>query len=297
MVMLTAPPGQMFETQWPHLWSLLKTSSKRTLPAALRDYISGPEAAVGEAHLNSLESSAAELVSILGYTEVAAAYRRDLSALTSEQQFAEFACELSICTALSRVAEANSVRLRPAIPGQRKRPDIRAAFSRCEVFAEVKRYHDKGPGEVFADLAELKRHNDLPGRNRGENGRSIFLRTGPSLPAKPRMMALVSKLEDVPDQLPNNAINILFLFHSSFGESQRYIQQALFGETTFFDVPGSVTISDRAALFARTDWRKVSAVAFVSYCNNALHCQELWQNPQASVAIPDTIHPTIRNFL
>ena len=111
--MLTASPERMFQIQWPLLFSLLRTSAKRTLPTGLRDYVSGPEAAVGEAHLNSLESSVGELVSTLGHTEVADAYRRDLSAFTSERHFAEFACELSICTALSRVSEANSVKHQP----------------------------------------------------------------------------------------------------------------------------------------------------------------------------------------
>jgi len=82
-----------------------------------------------------------------------------------------------------------------------------------------------------------------------------------------------------------------------YGENQAYIQQALFGDTTFFDAPGSITTCNPAALFARTDWCKISAVAFVSYCNNELHCRELWKNPEASVAIPDAVHTAIRNLV
>jgi hypothetical protein len=273
--MSNASLEQMFKIRWPHLWGLLNIGAQRKLPAGLRDYISGHNALNGEAHLGSLDRLAEVLVSILGHSTVADAYRRDLSAFGSEQKFAEFACEISVCTALSRLADLTSVKLRPAIPGQLKSPDIRAAFSGCEVFAEVKRYDDGGPGP---------------------NGRSIFLSNGPNPHAYPRMMALVSKLKDIPGQLPNNSINILFLFHPSLGESQGYIQQALFGHTTFFDPPGSATISDPAALFARKDWSKISGVALVNYCNNALHCRELWQNPKASVAITDPVHKTVRNL-
>jgi hypothetical protein len=226
--MLAASPEQMFETQWPHLFSLLKTSAQQTLPAGLSDYISGPGAAVGGAHLHSLESNAGELVSILGHTEVAHTYRRDLSTFTSEQQFAEFACELSMCTALSRVAEANSVKLRPAIPGQQKRPDIRAVFSGYEVFAEVKRYGDKGPGP---------------------KGRSIALSNEHGPTAKPRMMDLADKLRPAPAQLPGGGVNILFVFHPGYGENQMYIQQALFGDKAFFGNSASATIGGDA-LFA-----------------------------------------------
>jgi hypothetical protein len=239
------------------------------------DYLSGDGAAKGEEHLDNIESLAAEIILILGPKMVGDAYRRDLSAFTTEQQLAEFACELSVCTALSRIATRTT--LRPPIKDQQKRPDAKVEISGREVFVEVKRYSDDGPGPDGRTIALSKELN-------------------PSVkPSKPRMMALVSKLESVPDQLPDGAVNLLFVFHPGYGENQKYIQQALFGEDAFFDDPDTVALGDQS-LFAEDAWRKVSAVAYVRVADGVLHCHELWPNPRASVVLPDNVQVAIRNL-
>jgi hypothetical protein len=108
-------------------------------------------------------------------------------------------------------------------------------------------------------------------------------------------MALVSKLRSVPDQLPDRTINILFIFHSGYGENHKYIQQSLFGDGAFFGDPHSVRIGD-GALFAEIAWSKISAVAYVGDCAGALHCYELWRNPRASMALPDVLKGTISDL-
>jgi len=110
------------------------------------------------------------------------------------------------------------------------------------------------------------------------------------------MMDLASKLRSVPGQLPEGAINIVFVFHSGYGQNQAYIQQALFGDEAFFGDSASATIGGNA-LFAEEAWRKVSTVAYVEIDpTGALRCHELWQNPKACVQLPSAVHAVIRNL-
>lgn len=263
---------ETFRARWPHLWSLLNRAAQAKLPKGLREYISGDFATTGEEHLSRIELLVVEMIRLLGFKAVGDVYRSDLSGFTSEQQVAEFACELSLCTALSRIA--TSTTLRPEIKGQQKRPDAKVELLGYEMFVEVKRFSDRGPGP---------------------KGRSIALRNAAGLAAKPRMMALASKINPVPAQLPDGAINVLFVFHSGYGENQAYIQQTLFGDKSFFDASAAVTMGDNA-LFAKKAWTNVSAVAYVSInSTGVLRCHELWQNPNASVALPHDVQALIRN--
>jgi hypothetical protein len=110
------------------------------------------------------------------------------------------------------------------------------------------------------------------------------------------MMDLADKLKPVPAQLPEGAINIVFVFHPGYGENRAYIQQALFGDRAFFGNSASATIGGDA-LFAEKAWGKVSAVAYVAIdSTGVLHCHELWQNPRASVQLPDAVRAVIRNL-
>jgi len=267
-----------FRTRWPNLWSLLNSKAHQTLPTGLREYLSGDWAATGADQLDRIDALAAEIIALLGYRSVGDVYRSDLSGYTTEQQVAEFACELSVCAALSRIAKGAT--LRPPIVGQEKRPDVKVAILGHEIFGEVKRYRDDGPTP---------------------SGRSIGLREqqpaaqAAARPSRPRMMALVSKLRGVPDQLPDATINILFVFHPGYGENQRYIQQALFGDASFLDDPRAIAIG-RDGLFAEEGWSKVSAVAYVVDCAGVLHCQELWRNPKASVALPAAVQSVIQGL-
>jgi hypothetical protein len=59
-------------------------------------------------------------------------------------------------------------------------------------------------------------------------------------------------------QFPQRTVNVLFVFHHSLAESAKYIQQSLFGESTFFMEPTAVCLQEDG-LFATDTWRAVSA--------------------------------------
>jgi hypothetical protein len=99
-------------------------------------------------------------------------------------------------------------------------------------------------------------------------------------------MDLYSKLQKVPGQFPDGTLNFLFLFHPSLAGSKRYIQQALFGEGTFFMPPKDLCLSEDG-LFATEDWRAVSGCCFSRIePEGNLVCPVVWENPRAFVPIP-----------
>lgn len=267
---------EAFHTRWPHLWSLLNRAARQRLPRGLDEYLSGQWAENGAAHLDHADAAIAGLSSKVGHAKVGDAYRRHLSGVDSEMQLAELLCEISVCWALSRVA--TSVVLRPPIPGQERRPDVKAVISGSEVCGEVKRYDDPGP-QGCRSLVRTRADEPTP------------------TAARPRMMDLLAKLADVPSQFPADSVTVLFIFHRSYASSQHYIQQALFGDEEFFSDPACATVSRNDALFAREDWKKVSAVAYVTVTpGGQLQCKELWRNPSPAVTLPDALEQAIRGL-
>ncbi len=268
----------MFEERWPQLWNLLNQKARRELPSGLEEYLSGEWRQTGETLLDCANAAIRLLISLADLQSVNDAYRRDFSGVGTAHQLEELLCEISDCAALARIAER--VEPRPKIQGQEKRPDILAVIAGIEVHCEVKRFEDVGPGPQGRALAQRPPED----RTQGTAG--------------PRSMALRRKLEGVPDQLPGGTVNLVFVHHRSIGESQQYIQQALFGDDTFGADPGSVTVSGGDALFARATWEKVSAVAYVQIgpTGCAFRCLELWRNPEASVPLPEAVEHELRRL-
>lgn len=265
-----------FEQRWPYLWGLLNRQARQNLPPGLAEYLSGEWCETGETHLDCANAAVGFLISRAGEQCVGDAYRRDFSGVGTTHQLEELLCEITDCAALASIAQR--VEPRPKIQGQETRPDVLAVIAGIEVYCEVKRFEDSGPGPQGRALVRRPRGD----RTQGTVG--------------PRSMALRAKLEGVPDQLPGGTVNLVFVHHRSFGESQEYIQQALFGDMAFGADPGSATITCNGALFARATWRKVSAVAYVRIdpTDCAFRCLELWRNPEASVPLPDTVEQEFR---
>ena len=255
-------PEDCFRRRWPSLWSLLNNKAQHTLPTGLREYAKANLIVNRGGPLDSTEIRAAEMISILGPQKVSHAYSKDLSGYTSEPQVEEFAAELLVCLALSR--SARTAALRPRVPGQSRRPDIGVVIAGYPVFAEVKRYRDPGPGQY---------------------GRSMALSEAPGRSAKPRMMGLREKLENVPEQLPDRKVNALFIFHLGIGENRTYIEQSLYGHLLGGD-----------GLFAEPAWRNISAAAYVTDNGSVLNCSALWQNPNALVPLPNSVRVTIQEL-
>jgi hypothetical protein len=103
-------------------------------------------------------------------------------------------------------------------------------------------------------------------------------------------MDLQSKLRGVPMQFPQRTVNVLFVFHHSLAESAKYIQQSLFGESTFFMEPTAVCLQEDG-LFATDTWRAVSAYYLSRVeSDGTLVCPISWQNPRPYVPLPAEVY-------
>ena len=106
-------------------------------------------------------------------------------------------------------------------------------------------------------------------------------------------MDLFSKLSDAPRQFPANALNVLFLFHRSFGETPMYIRLALLGHSAAFDESAEPPLGDDG-LFALDTWREISACAYARVNDGGVFSiVTLWKNPRANVALPDSVRAKV----
>ena len=99
-------------------------------------------------------------------------------------------------------------------------------------------------------------------------------------------MDLRSKLRDVYRQFPEKTLNILFIFHSSYGETQKYITQALFGDSNFFRTEDDFVL-EADGLFSIDKWSNISAccLARVNPDSEIIY-PFAWKNPRALTEIP-----------
>jgi hypothetical protein len=284
-------PEEWNKINCPTVWKLLNNKAKSHLPNGLRDYIySGNDAQIeaGKENLLSIDLFLAELERSCGEKEVADKYSKSLSKLKQESQFSELFCEIALCAFLAK--ESDSLHLRPPT-GKGTYSDCIFNMCSCEVFGEVKRYVDPWP--PIRTVEETRRKPILNRRSisKTRNGKK------PKDTARPRSMDLRKKLCDVYKQFPDEAINILFLFHSSFGESQRYITQALCGDRNFFRDSDEYQLEDDG-LFSRDEWRNISSCCLVRY-NRGLGVgfSSLWLNPNANNECPVSIIGKIKLWL
>ena len=224
----------------------------------------------GRKNLQVFEKHLQRLVSFCSLKELGDAYRRDLSGVGTETQLAQYLCEITLAASLTALSPTLS--LRPP-SGKATFCDVRFQLAACTVYGEVKRYEDtwaldwgKPP---MRSLVKAK-----PGAKPQES-------------ARPRAMDLVSKLCEVPRQFPDGTLNLVFVFHpSAIGEDQRYLQQALFGESTFFDKPDDVTLKEDG-LFATKEWRAISACCLSKVlADGTLVCRVVWENPHPRALVP-----------
>ena len=107
-------------------------------------------------------------------------------------------------------------------------------------------------------------------------------------------MDLSSKLRDIHKQLPDGTFNILFVFHSSLGESKRYLTQALFGDSNFFETDSDLVLEDDG-LFSLDDWRNISACCLCRVNpDSKVVFTFFWKNPRADIELPEAICKELR---
>jgi len=204
------------------LWQVLNTKARMQLPAGLVEYIgsgSPSEIEAGREHISSIDRHLNELVNNCGWQMVSDKYRRDLSGVNSENQVAELFCEIALCASLAK--RAQKLELRPST-GKGTYSDCLCNLSGFDIYGEAKRYvdpwpHIEGIGDSTNEKISYKRSISKTPSDEKPDGS-----------ARPRSMDLSSKLRDVHKQLPDGTLNILFVFHSSLGESKRYLTQAFF---------------------------------------------------------------------
>jgi len=286
LVPLTQPIE--FRIRWlqrhcPAIWGLLNTRARRCLPLGIAAYLSSPGALAGRANLRAANLTVEEFAGRVGKTRVATAYGRDLSGIGSEDLLRDLLCEISLSADLAAVAE--EVALRPQVAG--KRCDLRAKIGGHEIWAEVKRYEDRW----------FMRDNPRLGRALTMRG----LRDAKRTAHIPRSEALRRKLngtdgnDGVPEQLPDNAMGLLFLFHSgSFGRDTEWIAVALFGDA--YGLGGLIDARyglghDSNGLFLLQRWQRVSACCWVraSHETGRTHLLRVWHNPLALRPVPANV--------
>lgn len=293
------------EDNCPNLWSLLNEEARKVLPQGLREYLSPPSAlyldqirekfpefdqeyldqiaesraAQGKENLVLADQPIKELIASCGSKTVGDTYRRDLSGVGSEKQLAELLCEITLCVAISKLSTPPP-HLRPQ-SGKGTYCDVSFQLAGSTVYGEAKRYEDTW----FSDL-DPKRP-DKRSLVKASPG------TKPQGSTRPRAMDLVSKLRDVPRQFPQKTVNLIFIFHSSIGDSHRYLQQALFGDGAFFDDPANVNLTDDG-LFATEEWRAISGCCLSRVLpDSALVCPVIWGNPRAFVPLPAAVRAAL----
>lgn len=271
------------KSQYPKFWSLLNRRAQHTLPPGIVEYIGeGTQSQIksGRKHLQVIERHLSDLINFCGFKIVGDTYRRDLSGVVTEKQLAELLCEIALCASLSKLSPM--LHLRPST-GKGTYCDVRFHLVGFTIYGEAKRYEDPWP------------HIETP-NSRSDIEAPIGCSIVKAPPdqksqetARPRYMDLQSKLYRVPQQFPEGTLNILFIFHSSRGESSRYIQQSLFGEANFFKKPSEVCLQEDG-LFATEDWR-IMSVCYLSRVepDGILICPVIWKNPRALAPIPKPV--------
>ena len=272
---------EWIDANCPVLWSLLNIQAKKTLPRGLIEYSGGGiEIERFEHNLKPVENVLIDLEDLCGSKSLGDAYRRDFSRVNSGNQVWELFCEISVCCSLGKIADGKKLTLRPPT-GKGTYSDCLLKIQGFSIYAEVKRYVDPWP--PIYELGSTC-HKEIP------NKRSICITNEkPNDTVRPRVMDLKSKLLDLNRQFPDRGINILFVFHPSLGESQRYLTQAFFGEANFFAKHNYILNED--GLFSKEEWRIISACCFSYFnpFNSNVVFQYVWENPRAYIGLPKIV--------
>jgi hypothetical protein len=265
------------------LWKMLNNKSRARLPIGFVKYIgcgSLSEIKSGRSHMSSIDRKLNELEKACGWQMLSDKYRSDLSGVNSENQVAELFCEIALCASLAK--RAQKLVLRPST-GKGTYSDCFFNLKGFDIYGEVKRYVDPWPhietiGESTNEKIPYKRSiSKAPPDEKPDDS------------ARPRSMDLRSKLLEVHKQLPNGTLNILFLFHSSFGENRRYLTQTFFGDSNFFKTKSDFVLEDDG-LFSLDEWKNISACCLCHVNpDSKVVFKFFWKNPRAEIALPEII--------
>lgn len=266
--------------QCSNLWSILNIGAQKNLPQGFKDFLSGKDAEK-QNQLRNADSRIGYLFKRVGNRQVGDCYRRDLSGVNTENQLAEYLCEITLVATLSKLSSEVPV-IHPKNNRSKKGCDVKVNIVNIDVYGDAKRLEDKWLTEPIR-----------------KNKRSIAkspVGLKPVDSSRPRSMDLYSKLKDVHRQFPQGTVNIIFLFHPSLSESISYIRQALFGEGTFFQNE-DVILLENDGLFAIEEWRKISGCAYTMIDQNGtLSMKQLWQNPRAATQIPKEVNEKLKEL-
>ena len=268
-------------------WDLLNKKAQRDLTMGLVEYIgygTPSEIESGRNNLTTFERYLKNLQNQCGWKTVGDKYRRDFSGVNSVNQLAELLHEIALCASLGKLSA--KLQLRP--------PTGKGTYSDClfslygyDIYAETKRYVDPWP--------YIEKIGYEPNENIAYS-RSIAKSPSGEKPhdsARPRFMDLKSKLQDVHRQFPERGVNLLFVFHHSFGSSKKYLTQALFGGSNFFEEDNKF-ILEEGGLFSDEEWRNISAccLARVNPGSDVIFLCT-WKNPRALLEMPKLVLKTL----
>ncbi len=255
---------------------------------------------VGRSQLRIVDGDIARLFQKCGKQHVEHAYRRDMSAVNDKLQLRNLLCEISAAAAVACVAD-DAPSLRPSV-GE-KECDLRATIAKHTVWIELKHLEDKW----LFDKARP------PARGRAISMQSYL--AGQRSGDRPGAEVLRSKLDGrthgkppsgVPEQLPEDGLGLLFLFHSGSPIAECCIRAALFGDG-FLGLPDrsglSVGLADLEyglhyacnGLFALQRWQRVSACCWVRapsvlpLFRSPFRLLRTWHNPLAKTPLPPDV--------
>jgi len=254
------------EENCPQFYGILNAKARKELPNGLVEYLeSNPE--IRRDQLSSIEKYLVYLVNICGLKMVANNYRRDLSSVNSENQVSELFCEIALCASIGEYSQ--NLELRPTT-GKGTHSDCVFNMIGLNIYGEVKRYAD-------------------PSHNNRSIYRAPFCNK-PKDSARPRSMDIRSKLHNVHRQFPDGTLNILFVFHTSYGDTEKYFIQALFGDSNFYQTDSNYTLEDDG-LFSIYEWQNISACCLSRVNSDSkVDFPFLWKNPHASTELPETVY-------
>ena len=267
---MCANTAERIKNSFPNVWALLNRKARERLPNGLEMYLTDEYAEEGWCCLEQADKNFKRLTEHLSEEEVRSAFRRDVSGLGDVKMVAELFCELA--TALSFASSSSTpIKLRPKNETG-KACDFSATILGSSLSVEVKRYEDK---------CEFKRYASTVGEGLAKEVKD-----------KPRSMEIRSKLRAIPEQLPATGLSMITVFHSSIGDSAKYIKKALFGDQACSLNPGEV-VSEKFSLyedglFAMSIFKTVSSVAICQINDIGLaKVVFLWHNPNANTRMDD----------
>lgn len=261
------------EKSCPRIWSMLNNQAKIILPNGLREFIdtgSKNEIENGQNIFLIVEKYLDILISKSSKKTVSDAYRRDFSNVSKEKELSELFSEIAVCTTISRIA--CTINLRP-FSKKPKRSDFSAIIGKSEIYGEIKRFEDK---------TKIISRSILSDNNYKSKQKTT----------RPRFLELESKLKDVHKQLPEDTVNILFLFHPSIGETISYVKQVLFGESNFWN---KNIVLEPKSFFSKHELKNISAVCLCKLGENGfVEFYEIFINPNAKNTLPSLVIDKIK---